>query len=102
MVPRITVQVRGKTGVGRPPWGLVFGTRLQGRGGNGGTKERIVPPCTPPLVRAEEGQKAGERRDLKRSGASERGVKLSVAVLQRGDCCRLCLIIAATGSRSAV
>lgn len=32
MVPRITVQVSGKTGVEKPPWGLGFGNLVAGKG----------------------------------------------------------------------
>lgn len=101
MVPRITVRVSCKTRVEKPPWGLAFGKPVTGKGWEM-AEPRIFPPCSPPSVRAEEEQKAGECGDYKSSGASERVVKLSVAVSQRGGCCRLCLVVAVTSTRSAV
>lgn len=102
MVPRITVRVSCKTRVEKPPWGLAFGKPVTGKGWEWQNREEDFPSCSPPSVRAEEEQKTDECGGYKSSGASERVVKLSVAVSQRGGCCRLCLVVAVTSSRSAV
>lgn len=100
MVPRITVRISCRTRVEKTPWRLAFGCCREGTEWQNQGKD-FFPPCALPSVRAEEEQKASERGDWKSSGVSECGV-ISVAVSQRGGCCRLCLTVAVTSTRSAV
>lgn len=47
MAPRITVQVSGKTGVGKPPWGASFGNPVAGKGREWRNQGKDFSPAYP-------------------------------------------------------